>query len=75
MTDHAVPDVEYFADIVTKCFRDRVVTWRRYGLNGEKRRPMIHRFEVPGGDTRLDIMRENITTDNALLRRLMKKGR
>lgn len=68
-------DVEYLADIVTKCFRDRVVSYRRYGLHGEYRRPIIHRFEIKGGDTRLDAMRENITQGNSLYNALMKRGR
>lgn len=51
------------------------VTYRQYGLHGELRRPMIHRFEVPGGVSVTALMAENITRENSLLKRLMRKGK
>lgn len=46
------------------------VTWRRCGKNGEARRPMVHRFEVAGGATLIDVMAANITRNSSLLSRL-----
>lgn len=53
----------------------RCVSWRKYGLNGEKRRAIIHRFEIIGGDTLADVMMENIHRSNHLLRSLIKGGK
>lgn len=47
------------------------VTFRKYGLAGEKRRPMFHRFEVKGGVSVASLMADNILQSNTLLRRLM----
>lgn len=51
----------------------RCVTWRRYGLSGELRRPMVHRFEVKGGDKLIALVAENVTRSNALFHRLSKR--
>lgn len=63
-----------FAQFVSKTWDDSFkrprVSYRRYGLNGEYRRPIIHRFDIKGGDTVMDLMTENITRSNSLLRRL-----
>jgi hypothetical protein len=58
-----------------KFFRQRRVTYRTYGLHGEKRRPMFHRFEVKGGVTPLDVMAENVIRHNALFRALVQRGK
>lgn len=49
------------------------VSYRRYGLNGEHSRPIIHRFDIKGGDTMMDLFKANFTSSNQLLRRLMAK--
>lgn len=53
----------------------RCVTFRYYGPNNSRRRPMFHRFEVKGGFTRWDLMAENVVKHNALFRRLCRPGR
>jgi hypothetical protein len=62
---------------VTRAWRGlstrRRVSYRRYGLNGEHRRPIVHRFDIKGGDTMMDLIKASITQSNPLLRRLMAK--
>jgi hypothetical protein len=53
--------------------RRRNITFRRYGFNGELKRPMFHRFEVKGGVSVLDLLTDNITRCNGLLMRLAGK--
>jgi hypothetical protein len=48
----------------------RNITFRRYGLNGELKRAMHHRFEVKGGVSMVSLIAENVTRNNELLRRL-----
>lgn len=50
------------------------VSFRYYGPNNESRRPIFHRFDIKGGATMLDAMRENIVRHNALYRRLLLRG-
>lgn len=61
-----------FSEIAAACMRRRRVSWRRYGPNGEKRRPIIHRFDIKGGDRIIDILVADITRTCALLDRLKK---
>ncbi len=60
---------------VQKAWGMRRVTFRTYGMNGEHRRPMFHRFEVKGGVRVLDLIAENVARNNSLLRALMKRGK
>lgn len=48
----------------------RNVSFRRFGPNGEYRRPLFHRFEVKGGVSGLNVMIENIYSTSPLLRAL-----
>lgn len=50
------------------------VSYRRYGLNNELRRPIIHRFNIKDGDTLGMLMAENVSGSNPLLRQLMNRG-
>lgn len=38
-------------------FRRRNISWRKYGLHGELKRPIHHRFDIKGGDTMFDVLR------------------
>lgn len=64
-----------FDELVTGTLTRKRVSWRRYGVNGEKRRAMVHRFDIPGGDTIVDVMKENVVKTSPLLAQLMKRGR
>lgn len=53
----------------------RRVSWRTYGMHGEKRRPMIHRHPCNAPSTVLDIVAENVSNGNALYKQLTRKGK
>lgn len=53
----------------------RCVTFRYYGPNNSRRRPMFHRFEVKGGFTMMEAFADNIAKHNSLFRRLGRKGK
>ena len=62
-------------EIVSFALNGKRVSWRAYGMHGERRRPMIHRFPVKGGDTVAEVMKENLTRTCALLETLARKSR
>lgn len=53
----------------------RCVTFRYYGPNNSRRRPMFHRFEVKGGVTLIEAFADNIVKHNVLYRRLVRNDR
>lgn len=69
-----ISEAPSLADAMAWSMRAKRVTYRQYGLHGELRRPMIHRFEVPGGVSTMYLMAENIMCENLLLKALMRKG-
>lgn len=42
---------ESLSSMMEHLYHGKRVTYRTHGLHGELRRPMIHRFEVKGGET------------------------
>lgn len=61
------------ARFVIDRFSRRCITWRRYGKNGELRRPMVHRFEVKGGDKLSVLLVANLTANNQFFKRLCSR--
>jgi hypothetical protein len=59
-----------FTDLITHMWTGKRVTFRVHGQHGELRKPMVHRFEVPGGISVSELMAQNVTKENALLKRL-----
>jgi hypothetical protein len=55
------------------------VTYRVHGQHGELKKPMVHRFEVPGGISMWEhvsrLMAKNIMKMNPLYLRLARKGK
>ena len=70
-----ISETPSLADAMIWSMRAKRVTYRQYGLRGELRRPMIHRFEVPGGVSMTHLIAENVTRENSLLKALMRKGK
>lgn len=68
-------DAKSLADIVSWTMQAKRVTWRRFGANGERRRPIVHRFEVNGGEPASVILTDMITNANPLLARLAERPR
>jgi hypothetical protein len=66
-----------FSEIVhNTLFSKRCVTWRTYGMNGEHRRPMFHRFHCKAPAVTLSsLIAENVSRSNSLYNHLLKKGR
>lgn len=65
------------ADIMTNTLRAGV-SYRRYGLHGEQRRLIVHRFpasKLKCESSMGEVMAETITQFNPLLRALMHKGK
>lgn len=60
--------VDTLVNFIQDGWRAKRITFRYFGDG--KRRPMVHRFEVRGGVSFMDLMAENVTQNNALLRRL-----
>jgi hypothetical protein len=64
-------------EIITATFRAGV-TYRRYGMKGELRRPMIHRFPAEklkcAGSVSTTLVAESVRRNNSLLDRLIKHG-
>ena len=58
------------AELMDSALHRPRVSFRRYGLNGEHRRPIFHRFDIKGGATLAQLMVENVTKNNSLLKRL-----
>lgn len=70
-----ISDASSYGEAIGWSMHAKRVTYRRYGLNGELRRPMIHRFEVRGGEPVTQLMANSIMQTNGLLKRLMKRGK
>ena len=66
----AIPTAEYLSNLM----RDKRVTYRRHGVNGELRKPMMHRFPVKGGVSVLDAMADQIYQTSPILKLLMKES-
>lgn len=69
----SIPTSRELSSVIAATMSAKRVSWRRYGLNGEKRRPIVHRFEVKGGATMMDAFVENLTRNNLLFEALKKK--
>ena len=62
------------ADIVATTLRQNI-SWRVYGPNKEYRRPMFHKYPCKSGQTGYDILVDSVTSNNALYRALVRKGK
>lgn len=67
-------DAKSFSQMLHWVMNAKRVSYRRHGNHGELKRPMMHRFEVKGGETLVQALSRNLEYRNTLLQRLMQRG-